>query len=106
LGSALAITDSAEEGAMQAEGWYVDPFGSHEARWFSDGAPTALVRDGGEESYEAPPSTTYEGTLTPVDEDVDGNADDLLRSDSAEKPFDPHDGVRAVLDVFDQRPPH
>jgi hypothetical protein len=29
-----------------AEGWYRDPTGRHEQRWFSDGAPTALVRDG------------------------------------------------------------
>jgi hypothetical protein len=30
---------------VNAEGWYVDPFGSHEARWFSDGVPTGLVRE-------------------------------------------------------------
>ena len=29
---------------MNAEGWYVDPYGLHGARWFSDGTPTALVR--------------------------------------------------------------
>jgi hypothetical protein len=92
---------------MEAEGWYVDPFGSHEARWFSDGAPTVLVRDGGVESHDAPPSTTYEGELTPIDDDANGNADDLLRADSAEKPFDPHDAVRASIDVIvDQHPLH
>ena len=32
---------------MKAEGWYHDPYRLHEARWISDGAPTALVRDGG-----------------------------------------------------------
>jgi hypothetical protein len=37
------------------EGWYVDPFGVHAARWFSDGTPTALVRDqGGIESRDDP----------------------------------------------------
>ena len=31
--------------SMNEEGWYVDPFGRHEALWISDGTPTALVRD-------------------------------------------------------------
>jgi hypothetical protein len=91
---------------MNAEGWYEDPFGSHEARWFSDGAPTILVRDNGMESHDAPPSTNYAGDLTSIDDSADGTSDDLRRADSAEKPFDPHDGVRAALDVFDQRPLH
>jgi hypothetical protein len=90
---------------MNAEGWYKDPFGSHEARWFSDDSPTILVRDDGVESHDAPP-TTYEGELSPIDDSADGAADDLRRADSAEKPFDPHDGVRAAMDVFDQRPLH
>ena len=29
-----------------AEGWYKDPTRHHAERWFSDGTPTALVRDG------------------------------------------------------------
>ena len=37
------------------EGWHADPFGRHENRWMSDGTPTALVRDGDVESYDAPP---------------------------------------------------
>jgi hypothetical protein len=46
------------------EGWYVDPFGIHAARWFSDGTPTALVRDaGGITSKDDPPSPTYAGNL-------------------------------------------
>jgi hypothetical protein len=40
---------------MREEGWYVDPFGHHEARWISDGSPTALVRDGQIESKDPPP---------------------------------------------------
>jgi len=48
----------------EIEGWYVDPFGKHAARWFSDGTPTALVRDaGGVTSQEEPPSPTYTGEL-------------------------------------------
>jgi hypothetical protein len=40
---------------MNEEGWYIDPFGRHEARWISDGTPTALVRDGEAESQDPPP---------------------------------------------------
>jgi hypothetical protein len=37
------------------EGWYTDPYERHEARWFSDGRPTKLVRDEDLESYDPPP---------------------------------------------------
>jgi len=39
------------------QGWHPDPFGVHEARYFSAaGEPTKLVRDRGVESYDDPPS--------------------------------------------------
>lgn len=37
------------------EGWYQDPFRLHEARYFTAGRPTRLVRDGSVESYDEPP---------------------------------------------------
>jgi hypothetical protein len=37
------------------EGWFSDPFSRHEARWFSSGRPTFLVRDGHVESHDDPP---------------------------------------------------
>ena len=40
------------------QGWYEDTFRLHEARYFSGGRPTNLVRDGGNESYDEPPSGT------------------------------------------------
>jgi hypothetical protein len=40
---------------MGPQGWYRDPYGCHEDRWFSGGAPTSLVRDQGTESYDKPP---------------------------------------------------
>jgi len=44
-------------GATVTTGWHADPFGVHEARYFSaDGQPTKLVRDRGIESYDEPPS--------------------------------------------------
>ena len=76
------------------EGWYLDPFRVHAARWFSDGTPTALVRDdSGVESYGAPPNSTFDGDLERVPESPGSNGDDLLRADS-ENPddqiFDPN----------------
>jgi hypothetical protein len=41
---------------MEAEGWYHDPYQLHEERWYSDGKPTALVRDAKVESKDPPPS--------------------------------------------------
>jgi hypothetical protein len=38
-----------------AQGWYRDPFGRHEDRYFSVGHPTKLVRDATAESYDPPP---------------------------------------------------
>ena len=44
----------------ELQGWYRDPFGLHEKRYFSAGRPTRLVRDGPIDSYDEPPSSTYE----------------------------------------------
>ncbi len=79
------------------EGWYVDPFGVHAARWFSDGTPTALVRDkGGVESYDAAPDTAFDGDLERVPEVADSNGDDLLRAGSQnpdDEIFDPNAAI-------------
>ncbi len=42
------------------QGWFQDPFGLHERRYFSAGRPTKLVRDGQVETYDEPPSTEYD----------------------------------------------
>jgi hypothetical protein len=51
---------------MGAEGWYRDPFGVHDDRWFSGGEPTKLVRDRGVESYNEPPPGRLPGPLVPA----------------------------------------
>jgi hypothetical protein len=48
------------------QGWARDPFGLHESRYFSAGRPTKLVRDGGVESYDEPPSGSYDPAATEV----------------------------------------
>lgn len=65
---------------MDAEGWYRDPFGAHEARWFSDGHPTLLVRDGSVESHDEPPDTAFDLLLIPVPE-IEADGSDLQRAD-------------------------
>jgi hypothetical protein len=48
------------------QGWHADPFRLHEARYFSAGTPTKLVRDGGVESYDEPPPGAWEpADITP-----------------------------------------
>jgi hypothetical protein len=65
-----------------AEGWYLDPFGSHETRWFSDGKPTALVRDGDVESHDPPPAGAAGSSTHPEEIPAEGAADgaDLIRA--------------------------
>jgi hypothetical protein len=41
------------DGDRPAEGWYNDPTGRHELRWFSDGTATELVRDAGADARDA-----------------------------------------------------
>ncbi len=86
---------------MEEEGWYVDPYGVHEARWISAGTPTALVRDGDVEAQDPPPSTTYLGKLAELPETVPSDGDDLLRADDADgKAFDPDREEEAAWDGF------
>ena len=82
---------------MNPEGWYLDPFGTHAERWFSDGRPTALVRDGNTEAKDAPPADEFPGQLTPAPETA-SSSDDLKRADDAtrvDQSFSAKEGVDA-----------
>ncbi len=48
------------------QGWFVDPFGLHQHRWFSQGRPTALVRDGRAEAQDPPPDRPLPDRLVPA----------------------------------------
>jgi hypothetical protein len=87
---------------MNEEGWYIDPFGVHEARWFSDGSPTSLVRDGAAESGDEPPSDTSSGELTRLAGRQAVNGEDHRRSDSDAAPYDPSAGPLAAFDMMGQ----
>jgi len=67
------------------EGWYRDPYGIHQDRWFSAGTPTSLVRDQGVEGHDDPPA--YPPPVAPAEiPDTDPfPADDLRRADEAEE---------------------
>jgi len=71
---------------MNAEGWYKDPYGLHEERWFSDGTATALVRDGQVERTDAPPDAPPPEPLIPAEpRGTAHGAEDLLRVDDVSR---------------------
>ena len=68
------------------EGWFQDHFRIHEDRWYSDGVPTSLVRDGGVESTDPPPSrhVPSEPLVRSIPHNPSSGPDDLLRADDTE----------------------
>jgi hypothetical protein len=86
--------------ASLAQGWYRDPYGLHEDRYFSQGRPTKLVRDGERESYDEPPDRPLPGAdLIPAEQPGGETADgsDLLRVD---RPSGRYDHDKALNEVF------
>ena len=77
---------------MEAEGWYVDPYAIHDERWFSNGVPTQLVKDGGVESNDRPPDRTWTGPLEPIGMAVGPGADDFAHRDVDESARQGGDG--------------
>lgn len=94
----------------QAQGWYRDPYGLHEDRYFSAGKPTKLVRDGARESYDPPPYdpqpdrplTSDELDPVPPAEGEDGAGAHLRRD--GQQGADLGRARRAVIDYFEQLP--
>jgi hypothetical protein len=66
---------------MKAQGWYLDPYLVHEDRYFSDGHPTKLVRDGVKESYDPPPAGAPKAELVEVPRVEQTYNADLRRAD-------------------------
>ena len=86
----------------EAEGWYLDPYGLHEQRWFSAGKPSRLVRDGPVEANDPPPSRPFDGPLTPAPTDAaHASGSDLRRADEAES-GDPNDYSDAASNTIGQ----
>lgn len=83
---------------MSAQGWYKDPYGIHDDRWISDGIPTKLVRDAGNEHVDPPPNYPAQEPFTRADSLDSTDYQDTGRR--ASKSF-----VNAVLDVLPQGTP-
>jgi len=85
---------SKREAHVAVEGWYSDPFGIHEHRWFSDGIPTALVRDQGTTSQDRPPDTPSVDEPHLIESPPSLAEDDLRRGeDEAATSGDPVDAA-------------
>ena len=93
---------------QRAEGWYLDPYQIHDARWMSAGLPTKLVRDGQTESYDEPPDLPLPDVLVAADAagDEPASGSDLRRADDAcnEAPYSAQKARRAVIDYFERLP--
>jgi len=70
-----------------AVGWFRDPYARHEDRYFSEGRPTKLVRDGRRESYDPPPDLPLPGPPEPsrARPAPSPTAGDLRRADDAQR---------------------
>lgn len=65
---------------VNAQGWYRDPYGIHEDRYFSAGEPTKLVRDSGAESYDPPPPYPPQTELVQVTRSMPTDSEDTRRA--------------------------
>jgi hypothetical protein len=86
-------------------GWYRDPYGVHEDRYFSQGFPTKLVRDRGVEAYDPPPDGVLPKVLVPAAlgaRAAGKNGADLRRA--GEEPAHPPHACRGAMpaqfDIF------
>ena len=85
-----------------AEGWYVDPYGLHEQRWFSAGKPSRLVRDGPVEGNDPPPDRPFDGPLSQAPTAAaHASGSDLRRADEAES-GDPNAYSDAAMNAWGQ----
>jgi len=78
---------------MPEEGWYTDPYRVHEHRWFSDGSPTWLVRDGGKTSKDPAPDTPYLEDPRFIEAPPTRAEDDLRRGGEDDQTVDPVDAA-------------
>jgi hypothetical protein len=88
---------------VKAQGWYRDPYCVYEDRYFSDGQPTKLVRDGSVECYDPPPSGQPNTELVEVRQSEHGDSNDLRRADdrsAGPAVYDKKSAFWAVVDTI------
>jgi hypothetical protein len=89
----------AENPEKPPQGWFVDPYGIHDHRYYSQGKATALVRDGRAEAQDPPPEGVVTGPLVPARAAPTGReSEDLLRG--ADRGRTPSDDPEDRFDVF------
>jgi hypothetical protein len=86
--------------SVRPEGWYRDPYGIHEDRWFSEGKPTSLVRDRSLEAHDDPPDHPPPGPPLEIQDRDQFPQDDLRRADEAEASDDRYDAQEAAERAF------
>jgi hypothetical protein len=89
---------------VSLEGWYTDPYERHEARWMSQGTPTALVKDGKTEGSDPVVDQPFKVAPVRIEAEGPGDGSDQRRADDAqtEEPYHSSEASRAATDVFDQ----
>jgi hypothetical protein len=85
----------------QAQGWFRDPYGIHGHRWFSQGQPTYLVRDGHVVSRASPPPGEVPTPLVPAEEEPPDRRD-ARRADAATRKDQSYDARAAFFAVMDR----
>jgi hypothetical protein len=93
------------ESPPAAEGWYRDPYGIHQDRWFSAGNPTSLVRDQGTEGHDDPPGYPPPGPPAEIPDIDRFPGDDFRRADQAEANVGRDDGPRTFDRAFNAELP-
>jgi hypothetical protein len=88
------------ERSAAAEGWYRDPYGIHQDRWFSAGTPTSLVRDRGMEGHDDPPGYPAPGPPVEIPDINRFPGDDMRRADQAEASGENDDGQTEFDQAF------
>jgi len=86
---------------VAAEGWYRDPYGIHQDRWFSAGTPTSLVRDQGVEGHDDPPDHPPPGPPVEIPDVDEFPEDDFRRADGAEANDEHYERRKAADQALD-----
>jgi hypothetical protein len=93
---------------LPAQGWYLDPYGIHQDRYFSAGTATKLVRDGRVEAYDPPPDRPLPSDdLIPADEGAEEarNGSDLRRAGNENfKPYDAAEARSTAVNIANRFP--
>jgi hypothetical protein len=87
---------------MPVQGWFRDPYGIHEDRYFSQDSATRLVRDHGAESYDDPPPWVPVEPLVPLPSSPGDDHPDPRRADDDNRRYRTFDPDKPGSNVCDK----